>query len=320
MNKSNKDRARQSLKTTIIVVAVVCLFLILVTTASMVWWPDNDIFSTAVSNNYQMNIPFTIFIEVLATSGGIILGLQIDNYVDERRGQNNYKELILRITKFIDYLVDGTNDKASNTVYDLAQYKMHWDLLLQADAFSVQALQNSKYYFDLAYVFNFLHANERYWTAHQDKTINDLKKERYTVGDEFIKSLNNWIEKAKNLQKNLQAIIHIENNNVDWGATSKKLTDLRENNLKLREKVCQNLDIKKKKGCQEACCKTCSKSSSCALVQDALSKLFKVSKKTIKKWEENKSKPTLDQLMYYSELCQLEIFDVVILNQNHNEN
>lgn len=283
MNQNNRNRALKSLKVTIIIVAIICVVLIAVSVILMIWFPDKDIFSTAVSNGQQINIPFTIFIEVLATTSGIVLGLQIDNYVDEKRGHDSYKELLLRIVKFIDNLVAGTSEEALNTVYDLAQFKMHWDLLLQADAFSVQSLQNNKYYFDLAYVFNFLHFNEKYWAAHQEKTIGTLKKERFTVNTKFLDDLENWVNKVGNLQKNLQTILRVEDNNIDWDATSKKLKEIRTTGLNLNE--------------------------------ESLAKKFKVSKKLIKKWEDNKCNPAIEQLIKYSELCEKELFEIVILKE-----
>lgn len=207
-NLKSKVHAKKSLIWTIVIVSIICLILIVITSLVMVFCSDKDIFSTAVSNGYQMNIPFTIFIEVLTTTAGIIIGLQIDNYVDEKKGKNSYCELMQRIASFVETLsveIEG-KDKEDNkvTVFSLAQYKLHWDLMLGADAFAVQTLQQEKdLYFDLAYIFNFLHYNEKHWETHSDKTIRDLQKETYTVNSDFLSSLEKWIEKVQTLSQTL---------------------------------------------------------------------------------------------------------------------
>lgn len=207
-NSKTKGHARKSLIWTIVIVSIVCLILIVITSVVMVFCSDKDIFSTAVSNGNQMNIPFTIFIEVLTTTAGIIIGLQIDNYVDEKKGKNSYHELMERIKNFVRKLylgIEGNDgDEKKATVFTLAQFKLHWDLMLGADAFAVQTLQqDNDFYFELAYIFNFLHYNEKYWSDHSDKTIAELKMEGFTVKADFLTSLDEWVTRVKMLHDDL---------------------------------------------------------------------------------------------------------------------
>lgn len=108
----------------------------------------------------------------------------------------------------------------------------------------------------------------------------------------------------------------IERKIIDWEKTSKNLKLLRADNINLRRHVCRELNMRKKVyGCDGAACDTCKYEMDNSISQAELAKVFHVNESRIVNWENNKSKPTLEDLIFYSQLCGIELFDIVVFQK-----
>lgn len=59
-------------------------------------------------------------------------------------------------------------------------------------------------------------------------------------------------------------------------------------------------------------CETCRFDMDESISQLELAKVFNVSESMIVNWENNKSRPQLDDLLFYSQICGLDLYDVVV--------
>ncbi len=103
---------------------------------------------------------------------------------------------------------------------------------------------------------------------------------------------------------------NIERKYIDWTNTAKNLKLLRRDNLNLRRYVCNRLNYDK--GECDGECETCKFDMDESISQLELAKVFNVSESMIVNWENNKSRPQLDDLIFYSQICKLDLFDVIV--------
>ena len=96
----------------------------------------------------------------------------------------------------------------------------------------------------------------------------------------------------------------------DWANTAKNLKLLRRDNINLRRYVCSQLNYDKGECSGE--CETCKFDMDESISQLELAKVFNVSESMIVNWENNKSRPQLDDLLFYSQICGLDLYDVVV--------
>lgn len=97
---------------------------------------------------------------------------------------------------------------------------------------------------------------------------------------------------------------------IDWAKTAKNLKLLRQDNINLRRFVCGELN--RSKGNCDARCEQCKFDMDNSISQLEISKVFNVSESMIVNWENNKSRPQLDDLIFYSQICQIDLFDVIV--------
>lgn len=97
---------------------------------------------------------------------------------------------------------------------------------------------------------------------------------------------------------------------IDWQNTAKNLKLLRNDNINLRKFVCKTLS-EKVRGCLGEC-ETCKFDMDHSISQYELSKAFKVSESMIVNWENGKSKPPLEYLLFYSDVCGISLNDVIV--------
>lgn len=100
---------------------------------------------------------------------------------------------------------------------------------------------------------------------------------------------------------------------IDWDKTSKNLKLLRNDNINLRKYVCRELNFKKKKyGCDGTDCDTCRFDMDNSISQAELAQVFHINENRIVNWENNRSKPTIEDLIFYSQICGIDLYEVII--------
>ena len=105
-------------------------------------------------------------------------------------------------------------------------------------------------------------------------------------------------------------MIELKRKYIDWANTAKNLKLLRRDNINLRRYVCSQLNYDKGECSGE--CETCRFDMDESISQLELAKVFNVSESMIVNWENNKSRPQLDDLLFYSQICGLDLYDVVV--------
>ena len=105
-------------------------------------------------------------------------------------------------------------------------------------------------------------------------------------------------------------MIELKRKYIDWANTAKNLKLLRRDNINLRRYVCSQLNYDKGECSGE--CETCRFDMDESISQLELTKVFNVSESMIVNWENNKSRPQLDDLLFYSQICGLDLYDVVV--------
>ncbi len=105
-------------------------------------------------------------------------------------------------------------------------------------------------------------------------------------------------------------MIELKRKYIDWANTAKNLKLLRRDNINLRRYVCSRLNYDKGECSGE--CETCKFDMDESISQLELAKVFNVSESMIVNWENNKSRPQLDDLLFYSQICGLDLYDVVV--------
>ena len=108
----------------------------------------------------------------------------------------------------------------------------------------------------------------------------------------------------------------VERKVIDWAKTGKNLKLLRNDNLNLRKYVCRELNKRKKTfGCDGAECDTCKFEMDNSISQAELAQVFHVTENRIVNWENNKSKPTIEDLIFYSQICGVDFFDILVFEE-----
>ena len=105
-------------------------------------------------------------------------------------------------------------------------------------------------------------------------------------------------------------MIELKRKYIDWANTAKNLKLLRRDNINLRRYVCSQLNYDKGECSGE--CETCKFDMDESISQLELAKVFNVSESMIVNWENNKSRPQLDDLLFYSQIFGLDLYDVVV--------
>lgn len=99
---------------------------------------------------------------------------------------------------------------------------------------------------------------------------------------------------------------------INWTKTAKNLKLLRQDNLNLRRYVCGQLYFGKR-DCAESC-EVCTFDMDHSISQSELAQVFNVSESMVANWENNKSLPHLDDLIFYSQVCGIDLYDVVVFD------
>ncbi len=101
---------------------------------------------------------------------------------------------------------------------------------------------------------------------------------------------------------------------VDWKKTSKNLALLRQYNENLRKYVCFQLKGKIE-NCSRRDCENCRFEMDERISQKELAQVFGVSDSVIVNWESGRTNPDIDDLLFYCQICKMNIFDILILEE-----
>lgn len=104
---------------------------------------------------------------------------------------------------------------------------------------------------------------------------------------------------------------NIEKRFIDWSKTSKNLKFLRLHNDNLQRYVCWKLNYNKQECSGD--CLNCILDRDFHISQSELSQVFNVSESMVTNWETAKSRPSLEDLIFYSEICGIDLFEVIVL-------
>lgn len=113
-----------------------------------------DWFSTQVTTPYEMNIPFSIFIQLITTIGGVFFGIKIDQWLGDIEEKEKLGESWSKIYEFLCQLKKGIEN--DENIYELYEYKIYWDSIQRADETATKLLQSDVRYRDISTAFSFL--------------------------------------------------------------------------------------------------------------------------------------------------------------------
>lgn len=97
---------------------------------------------------------------------------------------------------------------------------------------------------------------------------------------------------------------------IDWTKTARNLKLLRNHDQNLRRYVCKTLNYDKAQ-C-DGKCDSCKFDMDNSISQRELATAFGLSVGTVVNWENGKSKPYIEALLLYSEVCGIDLNNILI--------
>ena len=105
-------------------------------------------------------------------------------------------------------------------------------------------------------------------------------------------------------------MIYIRKKYIDLDKTGKKLQALREHNLALRRKACEVLK-RETRDCKHKC-EECEYEMDNHISRKELADVFGVSENVIFNWESGRTAVGYEDLLFYSQLSELDVDDIVV--------
>lgn len=179
-------------------VFIILFFFMLAISVLVTVFSDFDTSSQGLFNNIicfiknlsrfdSIKDPFSIFIQILTSVGGVFFGIRIDQWIDDEKEKEKISELWKKTNGLLKRLKSGINSDNIN-ICELAEYKIYWDSLQRADNIATILLQEDERYIDIAYAFSFLAFYNSSWSKH--KSINIWKANT----NEFeVNRIQDWI-------------------------------------------------------------------------------------------------------------------------------
>ncbi len=99
---------------------------------------------------------------------------------------------------------------------------------------------------------------------------------------------------------------------IDWESVSLKLYELRVHNLNLRRYVC--FYTRNHGDCHSLNCLDCKKNMDRAISQSELGEALGWGLSSIQNWETGRSKPSIEVLIYYAQICQISLEEILGVN------
>ena len=97
---------------------------------------------------------------------------------------------------------------------------------------------------------------------------------------------------------------------ISWKKTGKNLQLLRNDNINLRRNVCSTLNAEKGECSGE--CDTCKYEMDNNISRPELAKIFNVSESVIFNWENGKTPVSLEDILFYCQLAEVELQDILV--------
>ena len=97
---------------------------------------------------------------------------------------------------------------------------------------------------------------------------------------------------------------------IDWRKTGKNLQLLRSDNLSLRRKVCASFRLER--GNCDGNCAACKYDMDTSISRAELALVFHVSESVIFNWENGKTPVSLEDLLFYGKIAEVDLKDVVV--------
>ncbi len=116
-----------------------------------------------ISEFEGINDPFSIFIEMLTSIGGVFFGIRIGQWIDNREDKEKIAQLWGKISFYLKKLKEEVHNK-NISIYELAEYRIYWDSLQRADNIATRFLQEDEHYAEISFVFSFLSYYNHSWS------------------------------------------------------------------------------------------------------------------------------------------------------------
>ena len=100
---------------------------------------------------------------------------------------------------------------------------------------------------------------------------------------------------------------------IDWKKTGIRLKNLRMRNTNLRRYVCKALNYDK--GDCSGDCKRCEYEMDSSISRVELANVFNISESVIFNWENGKTPISVEDLIYYCEICGAELSDILVFEK-----
>lgn len=97
---------------------------------------------------------------------------------------------------------------------------------------------------------------------------------------------------------------------INWIKTGKNLQLLRNDNINLRRYTCRALNYDKGECSGE--CADCKFDMDSNISRVELAKIFNVSESVIFNWENGKTPVSLEDMLFYCQITQLNLFDIIV--------
>lgn len=97
---------------------------------------------------------------------------------------------------------------------------------------------------------------------------------------------------------------------IDWKKTGKNLRLLRNDNIDLRRYVCRQLKYEEN-NCSGNCAE-CIFDMDNSISRAELAEVFNVSESVVFNWETGRTPVSIDDLMFYTQIAGVELFDILV--------
>lgn len=102
----------------------------------------------------------------------------------------------------------------------------------------------------------------------------------------------------------------MERKQIDWKKTGKNLQLLRNDNLTLRRNVCSTL--RRDEGNCSGECETCRYDMDSSISRPELAAVFHVSESVIFNWETGKTPVSLEDMLFYCQIADVELNEILV--------
>lgn len=175
MKNKKSDTAHSKIIVLIFSICFLMLFFILLGLSILIAIYSNDNF--ILKNNQKsiisflnwlskfegINDPFSIFIEILTSIGGVFFGIRIGQWIDNKEDKEKIAQLWGKICFYLKRLKEGVHNK-NISIYELAEYRIYWDSLQRADNIATRFLQEDEHYAEISFAFSFLSYYNHSWS------------------------------------------------------------------------------------------------------------------------------------------------------------